>query len=106
MLPITDARTHFRLYWLNMNVRPSNNSQTFYCSLNHFLHDLGNHKKRKTVSSPTEVEGGFHIDGEDVGTGGRLDPRVDVVHGDDVVLHLHILKPINTLINYNDENDR
>ena len=53
---------------------------------------------RKTVSCPTEVEGGFHIDGEDIWTGGRFDPGVDVVHGDDVVLHLHIFKPINTLI--------
>ena len=66
--------------------------------LNHSLHALGNHRG-KTVSSPTKVESGFDVDGEDVGAGRRLDPRVDVVHGDDVVLHLHILKPINTLIN-------
>ena len=42
-----------------------------------------------SFSSPTEVESRFDIDGEDIGTGGRgLDPRVDVVHCDDVMLHL------------------
>ena len=50
------------------------------------------------ASSAAEVERRFHIDSEDVGAAGRgIDPRVDVVHCDDVVVNLAVEETMELL---------
>ena len=55
------------------------------------LYTVYTHGSWQKASSATEVERRFHIDSEDVGATGRgVDPRVDVVHRDDVVVNLAV----------------